>query len=68
MIALDYRDCGPEGEPRVVHVDQARDYAVTFLAEDFARFVGGLCCRSECTVGGSFCWPGALECQPVRGR
>ena len=42
MIALDYRDCGPEGEPRVVHVDQERDYAVTFLAEDYTRFVCGL--------------------------
>jgi predicted DNA-binding WGR domain protein len=42
MIMLDYRQCGPEGEPEVVHVDQERDYAVTFLARDFEAFVRGL--------------------------
>lgn len=42
MIMLDYRRCGPEGEPEVVHVDQERDYAVTFLARDFETFVRGL--------------------------
>ncbi len=39
MIALDYRGCGPEGEPVVVHVDQERDYAVTELAPSFAEFI-----------------------------
>ncbi|MGZ0703578.1 SMI1/KNR4 family protein [Pseudomonas piscis] len=42
MIALDYRACGPEGEPRVVHVDQEGDYEVTVLAPDFETFVRGL--------------------------
>lgn len=42
MIALDYRACGPEGEPQVVHVDQEGDYRVTFLAQDFASFVRSL--------------------------
>lgn len=42
MVALDYRACGPEGEPSVVHVDQERDYHVTWLAPDFATFVKGL--------------------------
>jgi hypothetical protein len=43
MIAMDYRDSGPEGDPRIVHVDQEWDYAVTDLAPDFAQFVRGLC-------------------------
>ena len=42
MIALDYRACGPEGEPSVVHVDQDNDFAVTPLAPTFADFVRGL--------------------------
>lgn len=42
MIALDYRACGPEGEPSVVHVDQEWDYAVTPLAPSFREFVDGL--------------------------
>jgi hypothetical protein len=42
MIALDYRACGPQGEPSVVHVDQDRGFAITPLADDFASFVGGL--------------------------
>jgi len=32
MIAFDYRDCGRDGEPQVVHVDQEWDYRVTVLA------------------------------------
>ncbi|MFC4942530.1 SMI1/KNR4 family protein [Pseudonocardia sp. GCM10023141] len=42
MIAMDYRDVGAAGEPRIVHVDQERDYAVTELAPTFAQFVRGL--------------------------
>lgn len=42
MVMLDYRDCGPQGEPSVVHVDQEGDYAVTSLAPDFATFLEGL--------------------------
>ena len=42
MLAMDYRDVGPGGEPRIVHVDQERDYAVTVLAPGFAEFVRGL--------------------------
>ena len=42
MIFLDYRECGPQGEPKVVHVDQEDDYYVTFLADNFEEFIRGL--------------------------
>jgi hypothetical protein len=42
MIFLDYSDCGPEGEPCVVHIDQESDYEISYLADDFASFVRGL--------------------------
>ena len=42
MLALDYRDCGPDGEPTVVHVDQEVGYTVTTLADTFEEFVAGL--------------------------
>lgn len=45
MIALDYRACGPDGEPQVVHVDQEGDYRITVLARDFETFVRGLVCE-----------------------
>lgn len=42
MIFLDYRECGPQGEPKVVHVDQEDDYYVTLLADNFEEFIRGL--------------------------
>lgn len=42
VIMLDYRRCGPQGEPEVVHVDQEHDYAITWLAPTFEAFVRGL--------------------------
>lgn len=42
MIFLDYRTCGPEGEPEVVHIDQESDYVITYLAGDFESFIRGL--------------------------
>jgi hypothetical protein len=47
LVMLDYRACGPMGEPQVVHVDQESDYAITFLASDFETFVRGLVHASD---------------------
>jgi hypothetical protein len=42
MIALDYRKCGRDGEPEVVHVDQEKDYRITKVAGSFEDFIRGL--------------------------
>ena len=42
MLCLDYRECGVDGEPKVVHVDQERDYEVTPVADNFEAFIRGL--------------------------
>ncbi|WP_440115846.1 SMI1/KNR4 family protein [Paenibacillus sp. QZ-Y1] len=42
VVMLDYRFCGSEGEPSVVHVDQENDYEITYLAPNFEAFVRGL--------------------------
>lgn len=42
MIFLDYRECGPDGEPKVVHVDQEWDYKITPLSDSFEKFIRGL--------------------------
>lgn len=42
MIFLDYSDCGSEGEPCVVHIDQEGGYEITYLADNFKDFVDGL--------------------------
>lgn len=47
MLCLDYRECGPDGEPRVVHVDQDRDYKVTFVAPTFEAFLRELVDEDE---------------------
>lgn len=44
---LDYRECGPRGEPGVVHVDQERGYRVTPLAPSFEAFVWELISEDE---------------------
>jgi hypothetical protein len=38
-VMLDYSQCGPKGEPRVVHAEQGCAAEVTVLAPDFATFV-----------------------------
>ena len=47
LIALDYRVCGPDGEPSVVHVDQEVGYAATELAKSFDAFIAGLVEKSQ---------------------
>jgi hypothetical protein len=42
MLCLDYRACGPAGQPSVVHVDQERAFKVSFVAPDFESFIRGL--------------------------
>lgn len=42
VVMLDYRHCGKDGEPEVIHVDQESDYEITFLAPDFESFITGL--------------------------
>lgn len=42
MFCLDYRQCGPKGEPQVVHINQENDYEIVVLAKDFKTFVEGL--------------------------
>lgn len=42
VVMLDYRHCGKDGEPEVIHVDQEDDYEITFLAPDFETFIRGL--------------------------
>lgn len=47
MIFLDYSDCGPEGEPCVVHIDQEGGYEITYLADNFKDFIDGLFAYEE---------------------
>ena len=42
MIFLDYRECGPTGEPKVVRVDQEGDYSIILLADNFGDFIKNL--------------------------
>lgn len=47
VVMLDYRYCGKDGEPEVIHVDQEDDYEITFLAPDFETFIRGLVKEEE---------------------
>ena len=42
FVALDYRDCGPRGEPRVTHVGAEGVITTLVLAPDFETFARGL--------------------------
>lgn len=47
-VLLDYRDCGPVGEPRVIHVEtEGGGPVVTVLAPDFASFMATLADRPD---------------------
>lgn len=39
QIMLDYRERGPTGEPKMVHVDQEFDHRITLVAVDFASYI-----------------------------
>ncbi len=71
MICLDYRRCGPSGEPKVVHVDQEVDYKITHLADNFELFISGLVddeqfeeCEDESSFG--FIWRTDLMTASIR--
>ena len=42
MVFLDYRECGKDGDPKVVLVDQEDDYRIYPLADTFEEFIKGL--------------------------
>ena len=50
MVLFDYSNCGKDGEPEIVHVDQENDYKKTFLAKDFETFVRNLKAEEEFDV------------------
>lgn len=39
IFFLDYRACGPQGEPKVSHVDQECNYRITVLADNFEEYI-----------------------------
>jgi hypothetical protein len=47
MVLLDYSNCGKDGEPEVVHIDQEDNYRKIFLAKDFETFIKGLKSEDE---------------------
>ena len=47
-VLLDYRECGPAGEPRVIHVEtEGGGSVLTVLAPDFASFAAALTDRPD---------------------
>ncbi len=47
LVFLDYRDCGSDGEPTVVYVDQEDDFSIIHLADTFEDFICGLVSEDE---------------------
>ncbi|MDF2932473.1 MAG: hypothetical protein K0R36_1804 [Chryseobacterium sp.] len=50
MVLFDYSNCGNDGEPEIVHIDQENNYKKTFLAKDFETFVKNLKAEEEFEV------------------
>ena len=42
MICFDYRECGKDGEPKIIYVDEEDDYNITFVADNFECFIKNL--------------------------
>lgn len=51
MVFLDYRECGTQAEPKVVHIDQEGDYEITPLADNFEDFIRGLVSENDFEIG-----------------
>ena len=47
MVFLDYRECGNEGEPSVVEIDQENNYTITKVADNFKEFIDKLITEDE---------------------
>ena len=47
MVFLDYRECGKDGEPKVVYVEQENDYRIVTLADSFEEFIRGLVSEAD---------------------
>ncbi|UOG72949.1 SMI1/KNR4 family protein [Hymenobacter tibetensis] len=54
-VMLDYRRCGAQGEPQVVHVSVEEDEEpnITFLADNFQEFLAGLVNEEQFAVASS---------------
>ncbi len=47
MFCLDYRQCGPSGEPQVSHIYQIEEFVITIVAPNFETFIRGLQATGE---------------------
>ncbi|MBP5269168.1 MAG: SMI1/KNR4 family protein [Ruminococcus sp.] len=47
MVFLDYRECGKDGEPKVVYNEQDNDMRIVPLADTFEEFIRGLISEDE---------------------
>lgn len=47
---LDCRECGVQGKPKVVHIDQEDDFRITPFADRFEQFICGLVCADQFKV------------------
>lgn len=47
IYMFDYRACGKQGIPKIVHVDQEGDYRITPIADSFEEFIKKLVPEAE---------------------